>query len=130
MNTPARLALLVSFSLMPPAQAEGLGRLFFTPTERAQLEQEHTRQAIGERGAGEQSTLTVNGLIKRSDGSSIVWINGKAQKIGTSEHAGVVPMILPGKKIPVGVNIGQRIVRDNSVPTKPVTESASNGGKP
>jgi len=120
-NSSARFILLVALSLTSHAQAEVLGRLFFTPEERTQLEQQQAQQALKARlaetsdGGNSQSVITVNGLIKRSDGSRIVWINGKAQKLGPSSMPNVVPITVPGKDKPVDVKVGQRVVVDNPV---------------
>ncbi len=75
------LILLVLPTLPPaPAQAEELGRLFFTPERRHSLDRQRQsnlqqRQPIAE----EDPTLTVNGIVRRSDGKRTFWINGIAQ---------------------------------------------------
>jgi hypothetical protein len=114
---------------MPLAQADELGRLFFTPTERGQLEQEHTLQA-SESNTNEQPALTVNGLIQRGDGSSIVWINGTAQKTDTRDDPGAVPVTIAGKNIPVEIKVGQRFVPDSPAPINLGTQHAPKAGQP
>ncbi len=128
MSTPARLALLVALSLTATAQAEELGRLFFSPTERNQLEQQQAQQARKARpeadaeseGSG-PSVITVNGLIQRNDGSRIVWINGKAQKLAPGGDPNKVPVTVPGKSKPVEAKVGQRVIVDNPIPVKTPT---------
>ncbi len=108
------LALLAAFGLMPSAQANELGRLFFTPAERNQLEQAvKVRQA--ESGGGEQSVITVNGVIQRSDGSRTVWVNGKAQKSTATRDPNKTSIVVQGKSKPVEIKVGQRFVLDNPV---------------
>jgi hypothetical protein len=54
--------------------ADPLGRLFFTPDEREQLERQRARPPVEARPA--PSGVTVNGLVQRSDGKAVVWVNG------------------------------------------------------
>ena len=66
--------------------AEPLGRLFYTPAQRAQLEtaraQRDRRLPISTAPEAETTpqgpeVVTYNGVVRRSDGKSTVWINGK-----------------------------------------------------
>lgn len=54
--------------------ADPLGRLFFTPDEREALERQRARPPV--EAAPSPSGLTVNGLVQRSDGKAVVWVNG------------------------------------------------------
>jgi hypothetical protein len=65
---------------------EPFGRLFFSPVQRAQLEEARRRNIRAEEQASETASkpkaprarhVTVNGLITRSDGTSVIWVNGK-----------------------------------------------------
>jgi hypothetical protein len=59
--------------------AENLGRLFFTPQQRQDLDRR--RQAnIQESAVTVNSSLTVEGQVSRSQGKSTVWINGVPQE--------------------------------------------------
>lgn len=59
--------------------AEPLGRLFFTPSQRAaldagkQISKPRTVRAVAPR---RPRPVTLNGVVTRSDGESAVWING------------------------------------------------------
>jgi hypothetical protein len=61
---------------------DGLGRLFFTPAQRAALDagkqinqpKPSDRQA---RKPAMPASITLNGVVVRSDGERTVWINGK-----------------------------------------------------
>jgi hypothetical protein len=89
-------AILVQGSPAPVSAAE-LGRLFLTPAERAQLEELRAPQsepddatiAEGEPtdAGSEQPALpiTVNGIVRRSDGTRTVWINGISSFDGDTE---------------------------------------------
>jgi hypothetical protein len=74
-------ALLVSSLLVPSLNsAETLGRLFFTPAQRNTLDagkQLDRPKSAGPTVRGPRS-LTVNGIVTRSDGESTVWVNGGA----------------------------------------------------
>ena len=56
--------------------AEPLGRLFFTPQERAQLEQQRHAPKSREQAAGSES-VSVSGVVVRGGGRAVVWLNGK-----------------------------------------------------
>lgn len=58
---------------------ERLGRLFFTPETRAELDRQRaTNRQSGQSLQGER--LTLNGTIVRSDGKRTYWINGRQQE--------------------------------------------------
>jgi hypothetical protein len=70
----------------PSGQSESLGRLFFTPSERARLDDLRHRPPPPpvEIAKPEQPLpapgpryVTVNGVVRRSDGESTVWLNNK-----------------------------------------------------
>lgn len=74
--------LLVLVALLPwwaTHSAEPLGRLFFTPSQRAALDagkqvgKPRTVRAVAPRGP---RAVTLNGVVTRSDGGTAVWING------------------------------------------------------
>lgn len=117
MNSAARLALLVALGQIPMVQAGELGRLFFSPDERKQLDQLHAQHIISKDGSNDQSILIVNGLIQRSDGSRTAWVNGKAQHNAPGKNTNAVPVTLPGKSESIEVKVGQRLLLDNLPPT-------------
>lgn len=68
-----------------PAQAP-IGRLFFTPTERAQLDiarmqrkpaPQTTAAAEPAEATPPPQTVTYGGIVRRSDGRSMLWINNR-----------------------------------------------------
>jgi hypothetical protein len=73
---------------------DGLGRLFLTPDQRSQLETVRaqrdrrlpattdTETAPAARILTAPDVVTYNGMVRRNDGASTVWINGKP----TNEH--------------------------------------------
>jgi hypothetical protein len=117
------ISLLALISFVPLAQAHEIGRLFFTPAERNQLDQQQKQFALRSQMQGSdnnnpQPSITVNGLIKRGDGSRIVWINGRQQRLGKGGNSNKVPVTVPGKNKPVEVKVGQRIFIDAPAPPK------------
>lgn len=78
-----RIALLLPvlfLAALPAAQAAELtGRLFFTPDQRAQLDQLRKQKAIASQVRDEPipETVTYNGIIRRSDGKTTIWMNNQ-----------------------------------------------------
>jgi len=70
---------LVIISIVPDACAEPLGRLFFTPGQRAMLDRQRQSGVLENYlDILEAGTLKLGGLVKRSDGKTTVWVNGVA----------------------------------------------------
>ena len=117
----ATLILLLALSTATSTQAGSLGRLFFTPEQRAQFEHERTAVVIhkatsaahnaADEDEPSSSMLTVNGIVQKKDGGRTVWVNGKAQNAGNSDEQNPesLPVSVPGKSQPVKVKVGQKI---------------------
>lgn len=72
-------ALFIIFTLPYVAVGEEkLGRLFFTPQQRIQLEQLENKPK-GETEIIISDKIIVNGIVQRNGGSRVVWINGIPQ---------------------------------------------------
>lgn len=68
--------LLITATLLglaAPASAEPLGRLFFSPDERAILDQQ--RQKGSSVVVTSTERITLNGIVQRSSGKTTLWIN-------------------------------------------------------
>ena len=78
----ARVAGLLGWLLANPAAVaeEAIGRLFFTPERRQQLDQRREMNTLDKPQIATDSTLTVNGIVTRSSGKRTVWINGNPQQ--------------------------------------------------
>jgi len=77
-------SLVAALATLPSASwGEPIGRLFFTPDERSNLDRARLTGGIAERQesalARQPESLTLNGLVKRSSGKTTVWINKLAQ---------------------------------------------------
>ncbi len=72
-------AALAALSCIPTiGTAEELGRLFFTPQQRGDLDRRRATNAQ-EALVTRESSLTVNGHVSRSSGKTTTWINGVPQ---------------------------------------------------
>lgn len=72
------VALLLLCSLPAWPQSEPLGRLFFTPQQRAELDRQ--RQGLNANtNDSQKSSYTLNGEVHRSSGHNTRWVNGEAQ---------------------------------------------------
>lgn len=140
---PACAGALAAAMIAPPAQADSLGRLFFTPEQRVQFEQARARKASGDAGSaaqkeyvapkkpenieaaeeetGASSVLTVNGIVQKRGGGRTVWINGVAQNAdGSGERAPEsLAVTVPGKMQPVRVKVGQQLLLESPPQPKP-----------
>jgi hypothetical protein len=78
-----RLLLLVaaSIALVPAARAQELGRLFFTPDQRAALDARRKARVPDRPSATTviSPTTRLDGYVQRSGGPSTVWVNGEGQ---------------------------------------------------
>lgn len=71
-----RLALLFAF-FAAGAAAETLGRLFFTPEQRAALDRQR-QSGDGGMPVEEAASVRLDGVMKSSSGRSASWRNGQA----------------------------------------------------
>ncbi len=85
----ALLATLVWGECLAAPDA-GLGRLFYTPAQRAQLEAARARNVTQTRLAKPHAIQRFDGVVIRSDGARTNWINGQPQA-GVSGVAGLKP---------------------------------------
>lgn len=105
---PAIICALALTTAMPAA-AEELGRLFYTPEQRAQLDAEHARNAMPE---DSPNVISIDGIVQRHGGERTVWINGVPQVAGQSDASAPesVPVAVPGQTQPVQIKVGQKVI--------------------
>ncbi len=110
------LALFLGCLAMSTAQAATLGRLFFTPQQRVQLEHDRTMKTTP--AAAPPSVLSVNGIVQRKGGPRTVWINGVPQNAGNNDERtpDSLPVSVPGQSKPIKLKVGQQIQIDKSAP--------------
>ena len=74
-------ALLLGFAMLlsPPAIADDLGRLFFTPEQRAALDARRKARIPDKPAAvvAESPVTRLDGFVSRGAGKSTVWVNGE-----------------------------------------------------
>jgi hypothetical protein len=104
------LLLLILFGLLPAAQAGELGRLFFTPQQRQQLDMTGNN--------GRHNYIIVNGIVQKHGGNRTVWVNGAAQDDAHSNDKApaTATVTVPGKSHPVRLKVGQKLLLDTAEP--------------
>lgn len=131
--------ILVGLSMLPataPAQPDAYGRVFFTARERALLEDARRNKVRAaakvaaprpaavapppppkpERPSG---NVTLNGIVRRSDGEATIWVNGvampadaqtgKVQVAPTTSQSGVIRVPNAADAPSVELKVGQKL---------------------
>ena len=118
-----RLLLLAALALpLAPAQAQELGRLFFTPDQRAALDARRRARVPDKPAAAviASPTTRLDGYVKRSAGPSTVWVNGEslletspeAPRIGASRRDdGRVSIGVGDSGVRIGLRPGETLDR-------------------
>lgn len=120
--------MAICFALLPcqvMAAEQAIGRLFFTPEQRARMDvarqQERSIKIDTEQQDNEPppANITLNGVITRSDGKTTVWINNREQSgqqiapdIAVPKHgrpAAQVSVITPDTKRAIQLRVGQSL---------------------
>lgn len=106
---PGLLALVAAAMPAPTLAAQQeLGRLFFTPAQRASLDvarSQRARAALATENTEQEAapvsqTITYGGLIRRDDGRTTVWLNNQAVRDTDPAGAGaVVTRVRPDGRI-------------------------------
>jgi hypothetical protein len=106
MRTTATLAFVFALLGAPAAGAQELGRLFFTPEQRAALDARRKARVPDKPAAvpqAEQPITRINGAVQRSGGRSTVWVNGEAVPEGAQgDGAQVAPRGTGRVTLPAG----------------------------
>lgn len=110
------LLLLALCGAIQDAQAGELGRLFYTPQQRQQLEYQAASDTTVQGGG--RGYIMVNGVVQRHGGNRVVWINGAPQTAVQTNNKvpSTVSVTVPGKAQPVEVKVGQRLLLDSQLP--------------
>ena len=103
--------LLVLFLLHASASyADELGRLFFSPEQRAMLDlSRNTRASAGQAVGDGYDGVTLSGIVTRNDGRRMVWINGQPQLVAPGGSASSATIRLPGGEGKVRLKVGQTL---------------------
>ena len=113
----ALVAVGITLLCTASAQAQELGRLFFTPEQRAALDARRKARVPDKPAAApvtESPVTRVNGAVRRSGGKSTVWVNGEMiPEDAQADSARVTPRSAkPGSvSIPAGDNAQRHDLR-------------------
>ena len=119
-TSPASIALVAAAIALAGAgsvQAQELGRLFFTPEQRAALDARRKARVPDKPAATpvtESPVTRVNGAVQRGNGRSTVWVNGEMiPENAQTDSARVTPRgVKPGSvSVPLGENAPPRDMR-------------------
>lgn len=73
------LVLLAALAAPAAAPADDVGRLFFTPQQRQELDRRRNTNEKESSDTVVERSVTVNGQVTRSSGRSTTWVNGVPQ---------------------------------------------------
>jgi hypothetical protein len=136
-----RLLLVILILHTSPSGAADFGRLFFTPVQRATLDnarKQNIRAEIGSENKDESEpvpqNISIDGLVKRSDGKSTVWVNNRAVNeqqaggvgIATRKQDNHVRLTVPESGHIIDLKVGQTV----EVITGTVAEGYEKGALP
>ncbi|MGA9666728.1 MAG: hypothetical protein WBQ69_09805 [Gallionella sp.] len=95
------------------AHAEELGRLFFSPAQRAQMDSNYVQNA---QPSDNPKAVMLNGIVQMQGGKRTAWINGVPQAVGRSDDKAPdsMPVPLPGQNKSVKLKVGQRLLLNPS----------------
>jgi len=103
--------LCVAITALQPVMsfAQELGRLFYSPQERQELDRRRQSDVV-EPEAVVENLVTVNGQVTRSSGKTTTWINGVPQD---DTHRGRDPgrVAVDGGTSRVPIKVGQTLDR-------------------
>ena len=106
MKNFARSTFIFTVCVAGSASAAELGRLFFSPEQRAEFAFEQLQTNTGNANS---NTLKLNGIVQQQGGRRTAWINGVAQQMGSSDTPDRLILPIPGQAAPVNVKVGQQI---------------------
>jgi hypothetical protein len=117
----------LAIAISTPVNAQQLGRLFFTPDQRKQLDYTYAQGGPTE---NYNNALMLNGIVQKHGGKRTAWINGVPQAAGRSDEQSPesVAVPLPGQNKSVKLKVGQRVLLNPA--TSPDTNAAQNQGSP
>lgn len=94
---PSLLSLIAVMLALPasPSFSQELGRLFFTPEQRVELDARRKARVPDRPAAAAVAspTTTVDGYVQRSGGPSTAWVNGEPLPAGPAEAVRIGPRV-------------------------------------
>jgi len=119
MNPLVKIALCASaLTAATLADAAGLGRLFFTPEQRTQLDYDYAREVQPD--SDNRRTISVTGIVQRHGGERTIWINGVPQQVGKSDDNSPesATIAVPGQTRKIRAKVGQKVIVNPSAPER------------
>jgi hypothetical protein len=126
----------LALALLPMAAGaqqgnDPLGRLFFSPEQRVQLERQR-RLGLPDIPQANAASVRLDGMVRRSDGRTAAWVNGIPQYDGAAPSGIAVRQgkgpgqatVSGADQPPVGLDVGQSVNRATGEKRDPL-----NGGR-
>jgi len=101
--------MLLCLAAPAAAGAEELGRLFFTPQQRQDLDRRRATNRVEEETPQiKEGPLTLEGHVQRSNGKAVTWVNGVPQYDSRASRDPARVTLVPNEGEPgVSLKIGQ-----------------------
>ena len=124
--------MLLCLAAPATAAAEELGRLFFTPQQREDLDRRRaSNRAEEETPQIKEGPLTIEGQVQRSSGKAVIWINGAPQYDSRPSRDPSQVTVVPNEGEPgVNLKIGQIYERGSGAVRDPLKGGIITVGKP
>ena len=109
-----RLVLAIAMGLATLASAQDLGRLFFSPEQRAALDARRKARVPDESAAAPvvaSPTTRLDGYVRRSDGRATVWVNGARADEASPQADGRVSVTVGDSEARVRLKPGEVLDR-------------------
>jgi len=115
MRTAYKITILAIGLSANTVYAGDMGRLFFTPEQRAQLDYDHAREFRPDSG---NSGVILSGIVQKHGGKRTAWINGIPQQAGESDERSPesMPVVIPGKSKSIKIKVGQKLLVTPATP--------------
>lgn len=111
----AALTAVPACAQTPINQGVQIGRLFFTPQQRQELDKRRALNIPEVKTVVNAGTVTVNGHISRSSGKTTTWVNGVPQHDAYRPRApDTVPVAATEAGPAVPVRVGQTLDKANA----------------
>lgn len=128
------------------SSAEPLGRLFYTPAQRAQLDALRSQKNVAppvqetKEPVAVPETVTYGGVVRRSDGKSTVWLNNRVVNDGKPlDDLSISSRVRPDHRVTirlpqapgsVELKVGQSIDVQSGAVMEPYARRGSEAGGP
>lgn len=109
-----RLVLVIAIAFSTVVSAQEIGRLFFTPEQRAALDGRRKARVPDKPAAAPAvaaPTTRLDGYVRRSDGRSTVWVNGERVDDASPRADGRVPVTVGESDARVPLRPGEELDR-------------------